>query len=61
MSKTIKLHIEVEVTVPDNVSLESVLETPFDYIDDYYNSTYLGCDGYITGETPCKHINYSAR
>lgn len=50
MSKTIKLHIEVEVIVPDNVCLDSVLETPLDYMDEYYCLTYLGCDGYITGE-----------
>lgn len=46
MSKRIKMHIEIEITVPDNVGLDSVLETPLDYIDDYYSAQYLGADGY---------------
>ena len=46
MSKTIKMHIEVEVVVPDNVQLDAVLETPLDYLDEFYDYKYLGADGY---------------
>lgn len=44
--KLIKVHLEYEVLIPDDMELESFLETPVELIEKF-NGEYLGADGYV--------------